>query len=276
MTKEQEQRSKLSQALYQVFENAQLIVENARMKSSKQMQQLQQEAQQLHTKQQELENRIKEGKAQPQDVLPVYQQTLEVERNEKQLQEQDQKYLDLRAKLKIERDLYYNIGLSLMSKDIPEFVLQQYFDLIRLNAHRYTLQDHQLMVHQDSTLNTQIRSKRQDIVTALDKKMAELEQQRRVIEGRIASVQQREELSTHQADIESYKKIQAKLITDTEEALRLANEQINIVKQQLQHKPAEKSQVEEKKVLFLRREIWLKNFFPHAVFRLSAFCGYML
>jgi mono/diheme cytochrome c family protein len=218
LTEEQEQRSLLFQALYQAFEMAQLTVEDARIDGSKQMEQLQREAEQLHNKQEHLERSITDGKEKLQEALPTYQKSLEVERKIKTLQERDQQLLDLKTKLKSERDFYYNIGINLMSKDLPESVMQRYYDLIRLNANRYALQDHQLIIHHDAKVDDQIRSARQEIVNELDKKMTVL-----------ASIQPRS--TANQADLEGYKKIKAKLITDTEEAMRLANEQAKIVKQ---------------------------------------------
>lgn len=230
LTREQGHRSSLFQALYQAFEMAQLTVENARIDRSKQVNELERQAEQLQIQKDDLERKITEGKGKSQDVLKIYQQILEIERKITELQEQDQELSNLKAKLKSERDLYYNIGISLISKDLPEPILQRYFDLIRLNANRYTLQQHQLVIHQDQKVSEQIRSVRQVIVNELDQKISELERQRKIIEGKISSAQQREELNVNQAYIEGDKKMKAKLITDTEEALRLAEDQPKILK----------------------------------------------
>lgn len=224
LTKEQEQRNNLFGALYQAFDEAQLIVENARIDGSQQMSKLEQESQQLSTKQDDLERSIKEGKNPTQEALKIYQQSLELEKKINKLKEQDQQFAALKSKIKNERDLYYNVGISLMSKDLPESEFERYLNLIRLNKNRYTLKDHELHIQQDAKVNDQIRSERQEIVNELDRKISELEQQRKVIEGKMSSAQQREELFTNQAEIDAYKKIKAKLITDTEEALRLATE----------------------------------------------------
>lgn len=232
LSKEREQRSRLSESLYQAFEIPQLTIENARIERSKQMEQLQQEARELGIRQEDLERRIKEGKENPQAALEVYQQSLEIERKINHLLNQDQQLNLLKSKLKSERDLYANVGINLMSKEISDSKLQSYFDLIRLNSSRYALQNQQLVIHQDKKINAQIRSARQAIVDELNQKITELEDRRKIIEGKIASAQQREELTVNQSDIDAYKKIKAKLITDTEEALRLADEQVQILKQQ--------------------------------------------
>lgn len=251
LTQEQEQRSQLFQALYQAFEMAQLTVENARIDGSKQIEQLQKEMNQFRMQQEKLERKMTEGPAQSQEVLQIYEKNLEVEKKMKSLEDRDQQLLNIKTQLKNERDLYYHVGITLMSKEIPQSVLQTYFNLIRLNANRYTWQSHQLLVHQNLQVKEHIRLIRKEIVNELDKQIASLEQQRRITEGKISSAEQREELSIHQANIEGYKKIKAKLITDTEEALRLADEQANIViklnQQEERKEPRSESQKSEEK-----------------------------
>lgn len=232
LTKEKEQRNQLSEALYHAFETALLKIENARIEGSKQIEQLKEETQKLQMRQDELERKIREGKESTQSSLKVYQESLELETKINKLLEQDQRLNALKSKIKNERDLYSNVGISLMSKEISDAALQNYFDLIRLNSSRYALQNQQIVVHQNEKINAQSRVVRQAIVDELNQKISDLESRRKIIEGKIVSSFQREELAANQADIDAYKKIKAKLITDTEEALRLADEQAQIIKQQ--------------------------------------------
>ena len=229
LTQELEQRSKLFQTLYQMFDKAQLIVEDARIEGSKNIQQLQKEKQQLQDNLKDAERKMMMGNEGTKNIGQDYQQILGIDKKIKHIQDKDQQLLDLKTKLKSERDLYQNVGLSLMSKDLPEWVLERYVDLVQLNANRYTFQDHQLTIQQDEESRNHIRLIRQEITNELDKKISNLERQRKVIEGKIFSAKQREELNANQADIEGYKKIKAKLITDIEETLRLADEQANII-----------------------------------------------
>jgi mono/diheme cytochrome c family protein len=240
LTEEKEKRDKLAQAIYQTFETAQLTIDNARIDGSQQIAQLQQEVKKLRAQQEELERKITEGRESPNAVLPIYEKNLDIERKIKKIQEQDQQMLQLKSLLKREQDLYFSIGINLISKDVGRLAFQTYLNLIELNAHRYTLQNHQLKI-QDQQVSDRMRAARQEIVRQLDQKIAELEQKRQIIEGKIVSAQQREELMANQAAIEGFKKIKAKLITDTEEALRLANEQAEIVKS-LSREPGVRSQ----------------------------------
>lgn len=230
LSEEQELREDLAHVIYQTFETAQLTIEDARIEDNQQLRKFQQEVKQLRVQQEELEQASKEGKRSSEDALKSYQQILEIEKKIKKLEEQDQQFLALKTQLKRERDLYSTVGTALLSKNVSETIFQPYLDLIRSNQQRYHLSDHQLSIHHSDQTDQQIRKIRQEIIAELDKKIAELKQQRQVIEGRINSAEQREELAMHQAEIDSFSKIKTKLISETEEAMRLANEQVKIVK----------------------------------------------
>jgi mono/diheme cytochrome c family protein len=230
LTEEKEQRENLAQALFQTFETAVLTIENARIDGSQQIERLQNEAIQIRAKQEELERKITEGDESPNKALQIYQENLEIEKKINKIKEQDQQLINLKDKLKRERDLYFNVGISLMGKDVDPSLLKTYLEMIRLNAHRYMMQNHHLMIVGDDQLVDRIRQVRQKMIKDLDHKIGEFEWKKEIIEGKMTSAQQREELNANQADIDNLKKIKAKLITDTEEALRLAKEQASIVK----------------------------------------------
>jgi hypothetical protein len=122
------------------------------------------------------------------------------------LQEQDQQLVNLKMKIRKERELYFNLGVNLITKNGGDEILQAYFTLIRLNAERYHLQNHRLNIQHDKQVEEQIRATRQVILQKLD-------QQPR----------------TDQSALDTVSKLKAKLLTDTEEALRLAQQQVNMV-----------------------------------------------
>lgn len=230
LTEEQHLRENLLQALYQTYETEQLLLENARIDGSQQLIKLQQEAQQLRNRQEDLERKVTEGKESANAPLEVYQQILEIERKMKRLQGQDDQLLKLKADLKKERDLYFNTGVSLLIKNVSDETFKTYVGMIRLNSNRYTLQDHQLHFNREKQVDDRIRNERKIIVQDLDQKISDLQMQIGKFEGKAVTSQQREEISNREAEIEGYKKAKAKLITDTEEAMRLAREQEEIVK----------------------------------------------
>jgi mono/diheme cytochrome c family protein len=206
LTQEKDRRDQLEQAVYQAFEIAQFTIEDARIERSQQIEKLQQEAQQLQEQQRALENKVTEGKGSAQEVIQIYQQGLEVDQKIRKLQEQDQQLVNLKMKVKKERELYFNLGVNLITKNVSDEILQAYLNLIRLNAQRYSLQDHQLNIHPNKQVEEHIRATRQAILQELD-----------------------QQPQTDQAARDNVKKLKAKLVTDTEEALRLAQQQVDIV-----------------------------------------------
>lgn len=230
LTREREQRTNLLESLYHSFESPQLIIENARIQTNFKIEQLNDKMQKLNIRKQILEDEIKEGRNSLESAVEVYKQMLEVEKEINGLVEYDQMLNSLKSKLKTERELYYQIGMGISSKEISEADEQHFFDLVRMNGQRYSLQGDQLVVKHEEDQKKLMRETRQLIIDEFDRKISELEGQRRLIEGKINSAHNNEDLNAIQLDIDGYKKLRAKLITETEEAFRLADDQSEIVK----------------------------------------------
>jgi len=84
--------------------------------------------------------------------------------------------------------------------------LQNYLDLIRLNQNRFIWKGQHLDINNDANRLAKIRVDRQKIIDAMDEKISELARNRKILEGRIISSMQREELNVNQSEIEAYQK----------------------------------------------------------------------
>lgn len=226
---QQERRDNLTTALFQVYENAQFIVENARIENSQEMEKLRKEQENLEQQAEESKRKVADNQGALKNALDIYQKILVLEQKLGVLKEEDKKYLDLEASLKEEKNIYFNLGVSLISKDVSDGLFQNYLEIIRLNGSRYADADHHLKFQQDEKGDEKIRSYRQKIVDALNQQISQLEKQMEVIEGKIYSAQRVIELQSKQVEIDAYKKLRDKLITDTEEALRLVAKQRALV-----------------------------------------------
>lgn len=225
LTKEQEKRSQLLQAVYQGFDASFIVLEEARIAGSKQLEELQQEEKNLNEKQDDLSLQNVKGTIGQQDLLSLYEQRLQLKIKMNDLERKDHNFRDLKSNLKAEKELYFNLGINLIGKNASESMLKNYEELIRLNANRYTIEDHQLVIHHDPKLEEKMRDYRKKITDELESKVADLEREKKIEEGKMTSSEQREVLNNLQSEIEAYKKLRAKVVTDTEEALRLARDQ---------------------------------------------------
>lgn len=230
LSAERDRRENLEQTLYQSFEIAQQKIEGARVDHSKQLGELQKEEITLKSQEEGLERQISAGQGSVEEASAIYQASLNLAKKITKLQEQDQQYLDLKSSVKQERDLFFNLGVSLISKDVSDEVLNDYLEMIRLSGNRYGLKDHQLMYQADKAGEEKVRVIRQKIIDSLDQQIADLGKQREILEGKIATAQRREELYTNQVESDSLKSLKARLITDTEETIRLSQKQEEMVK----------------------------------------------
>jgi mono/diheme cytochrome c family protein len=228
LSEEHERREKLSQALYQAFDIPQVILEAARIEKSIELQKLQSEQKQLQSEEEGLIQSAISSDQSLQGSLQVYERKLALMQQIQKLQEHDQEFLTLKNDIKKERDIYFNLGASLINKHVNDSILDHFIEMIKLNDHRYSVEDHRLIFHQTAAAEDEIVAQREKIIQNFDQQIAQLRTARLVLEGKIATEKRREELSNNQIESDSLSKLKAKLITETQEALRLVQEQRDI------------------------------------------------
>lgn len=238
LSKEQGQRMQLDNYLYQAFDTDQRVIDEARVQWTKDLEEAQRQRQSLQKEQFNIENEIEQGKAQPAQAVPIYRNLLTLEQRMAYLQEQDQMLQGLKADLKKEKTLYQSLGISLITKQVNESILTDFYHVIELNKDRYTFKDNRLIIEVNPDKIAKIRTLRDQIVREVDQRIKELQQELTITKGKAA--QKSEDIATAEADIETYKKLSARLITDTEEAIRLMNKQKQNVEKFEAHKNDQK------------------------------------
>lgn len=229
LSEEQDRRDRLNDALYETFERSQIEIDMARIDHSKKIEELQQRSYALKQQLADLERTVEDGQAPPEKALKVYQENLEIERKIDMLQKEDQQLLLLKSENKRERDLYYNLGMTLLSKNVDNELLEKYFELIRLDVYPLAWNGSKLFSNRKRDLDEKAKILLQEIVKEIDGKMVALEREKQLINGKIASATRTEQLTAVQIDIDAFKKLKARIITDTEEALRSAAKQETMI-----------------------------------------------
>ncbi len=229
LSEEHERREKLSQALYQAYDVPLVIIESARVERSIELQKLKAELRQSQAKEESLVNSAMSSDQSRQEFLQVHEQKLSLMKEIQQLEGDDEEYLLLKKEIRKEREIYFNLGAALINKQVESQLLDDFIEMIKLNDQRYAIEKQQLIFHQTDAVDGKIVAVRQQIVQVLDQQMAELRSARQILEGKIATERRREELANNQIEIDSLIKLKAKLLTETQEALRLVQEQKEIV-----------------------------------------------
>lgn len=231
LTQESNKRKSLDDALYHSFEQPQLMIEDARIEQSQLLQSDQQKKKELQDRIDELEHQVKEGKVASQEALELYQNKLVLEQEMKKLEIKRNLYLELKSEVKREREIYFNLGMNLINKNVPEDALNTYFNIIKLNQNRYQIENGHLAITNGSEQIKQMRELQQELVRSLEKKVLDLKNRQKVIEEERDPNTKIETLKDIEADINAYEKLQAKTITDLEEALRSMKKQKELVNQ---------------------------------------------
>jgi mono/diheme cytochrome c family protein len=225
LSEEQDRRDGLNDSLYETYERSQNEIDIARIDHSKQLEELQKVN--YHLKQQltDLENSYEENQTDGQNALKVYQESLETERKIDRLRKEDEQLLMLKSELKRERDLYHHLGMTLLSKNVSDELLEKYFELIRLDAYPFGWNGSRLIEQRQKNIQVKAKVLLQAIVKENDEKILALEQEKKIINGKIASASRTEQMAAVQVEIDGFKKLKAKIITDVEEILRLQTKQ---------------------------------------------------
>jgi mono/diheme cytochrome c family protein len=224
LSEEQDRREKLIAVLYETFETALITIDQARIGYSKEIEELKRQNRALKQKQTALERSVEENLA-----LQNYKQNLEIERQMDQFQNDDQQLLMLKEEVKREKEIFYSLGLNLLSKGVSDELFRKYIELIQLNMQAYALQNLKLVFLLPQDHEAKARELVQAMTKEMERKIASLEQEKRVISGKMASAVRSEELMNIQADLEANKKLKAKMITDIEETFRSVEKQKKMI-----------------------------------------------
>ncbi len=230
LNREQDRRDKLLRLLYEVYETAVLLVEKARADESRLIQQMQEQQTTLINRQAQLEALVAEGKLSNERAIKNYQEHLQLTQNIHQLQKKDTQFVELIQEIRREKELYQNLGLSLISKDLNEELLENYLKWIELNKDRYSIENGQLALHMNEEQEKRMRQLQTKLVHTLNEKIEQLQAQQKILQGKFSTAQRNEELTTNRADLLAYQKLKASVISTIEEAIRSIEKQHKLIK----------------------------------------------
>ncbi|MFI5343404.1 MAG: c-type cytochrome, partial [Chlamydiales bacterium] len=229
LSEEQDRREKLIEVLYETFETALITMDQARISYSKEIEELMRQNRALKQEQTALERSVEEGQGSLESSLLIYKQNLEIERKMDQLQKGDRQMQMLKEEVKREKEIFYSLGMNLLSKGVSDELFRKYIELIQLNRNAYALQNQKLVFLLPQDNEVKARELVQAMMQEMERKIAALEQEKRVLSGKMASATKNEELMDIQTDLEANQKLKAKMITDIEAALRLVENQKTMV-----------------------------------------------
>lgn len=218
LVEERKQRDILATVIYQTFEEELHIINTMRIEEYAELIDMQNKLKELSLKRSSLEEKAITGKDSAKELTDLYGEELALSSKLRQRQEIDQKFMDLMALLKQEEEVYQNLGIAFITKEMGEEFLQIYVDLIALNKGRYSIADGKLMLIESSDeKDHKSEELKEKLVGILLSKIESLEKEK--------SLENSKELSLL---ISGYIKLKNKLIADLEQTNRLRQKQKEI------------------------------------------------
>jgi mono/diheme cytochrome c family protein len=228
LSKEQERRQQLEDALYKVFDTAQVRVEEARIAHNTLIEEKQKQLSETKEQQAALEYRLAKKEGSPQEALTLYQKNLELTQQLQTLQNEDEKFLTIKNSLKKERDVYANLGIDLISKDMNEDTLHAFIALILLNQDRYQIHHNHLQLS-DANQVEQMNQLQHKLVEDIQNEIDALQEKIKIADAKINSAQKIADIKTLEADLAAYEKIKAKFKRNMAEVQNLMQQQTETV-----------------------------------------------
>lgn len=235
-------KDSLDTCLYKVFEDTKELIETSRIKEYQNIASLKEKLDKVKDRQALLFDKIKDGKGDPKEAAEVYQEQLSILTELKRDQGFDQILVKLRTLVDREKQIYAEIGSTLLTlKAEKEKLLDVYLKAIQSNPNEYFMEKERLHYFDDPDKEEEVKKTEKELVEILDKQIEELKKQEIIIEGKIYSQQISDELASIKAKMDALIKFKKELSSGFHDAVKLRQEQTELMKQYQTHWSDEKA-----------------------------------
>lgn len=226
-----EMRSRLAEGIYLAFDEADFNLERARSSYYPQLAALNKQLDDIQNKRKNLYAEVKEGQREPKEAVDVYQDEFILLSRIQKLKETDNLYLQMKTNLKKERDIFDLMGKGLIQNDGEDNSLALFQKALTLLDDSYTYENGVFTYQFDADKSKELTTIGTKLVANMQRKIDILIQSKKVVEGKISSVERSEQLSELNAQIGMLIKLKNSLIAGFEETQRLRQQQADLFEQ---------------------------------------------
>lgn len=230
---EQRQRDDLFNELYVVFDQADQILDTARIEEYKVINSIREKIDEVNFKRAELIEKLAKDTAPSKDIVDLYKQELDLSRQIKKHEEADSLLIDLKNLVEKEEKIYQTLGITLISESFLGDMFEKYLNLIKLNNAEYKVVDGKLNAFFDEEKEKKMKQITEELVESLERQIRLKEKEQLIVEAKLPSQERTMELEDLKADILGFKKVRNTLISGTEEAVRLREQQKTLYEEYL-------------------------------------------
>lgn len=211
LSDEAKTRDDLMSHIYDTFNSAQYTLEKYRIALSPQMTELEQK---LKTTNQNLltsQALAEQNKSSPEESVKLYQQKLTEEQSLKKLEDKDVQLQNIITQINNEKQTLVDLGLSIIAQQESDIDLKKFFQLIDLLKGNYSIDNDTLAYKPVDP--AQLKALTNDLKEEVDKQIIQLNQQKFILTGKIASTKVNDEIQAIAARENSLKSLKNKIST---------------------------------------------------------------
>lgn len=209
---EKERREQLAEEIYKTYDTAVIQIDKARSHEHPDMRHVVELYDQIKKKRQV-------SSLTDQEALQLYQQELVLAKQLKELQDKDQKFIDLTASIRKEQAIYQSMGNALISADVDEELWQSFLKLLGLNAGQIEFVNEKLSINSNDDKSHQRNKIVGSMVVVFDANISAANKRKTIAEGRLPSPSRDAEIQAIELDIATQQRLKAQL----KEAMKLGS-----------------------------------------------------
>lgn len=230
LTAERLQRENLASALYNAFEQAVLTIDETRVLQGRYLDKIEEEYQQAKGQRESLYAEVQLGEANPEDAARLYAEELRIMNQLSQQQGIDDLLKSLTDQVQEEKDLFQDLGATLINNRARKDLIDRYLQLTLLNQGRYSSVGGRLVMEFSVEREREIDRIGRELIDVFAQAEAKQREGRKVVEGQLPSAARTEKLDEYDKAIIGFQNLQRKLISTLAQAQRAREKQLALYK----------------------------------------------
>lgn len=177
LSQEQQLRDELFASLYQAFDEAKFTIEEGRIANDAKLAEVDSERKGLQKERAALASELAAGTASPEQALNLYEKELILGNAIQSYRSKDQVFLDLKAEVAREEQLYRGMGVTLIGRRVPDQIFERFLNILKIHEEAYTLQDGVLTYTLEADKEDKMGKLAEQVLTDVEQFIAEEEKE---------------------------------------------------------------------------------------------------
>ncbi len=225
LNKEQQENDKLFNAIYEVYDRADQVIDTARILEYQTVNAIEAEINEVEAQEQTLPLKIEKGLASPQESAALFLKKLNLRKSLNQHKQADEMLVRLKDLVSQEAQVYQNLGVLLIGITIDGDSFDHYLTVVHSNSLQYGTDKGRLTLTVDQDKTVQGDEAVEKLAATLQQGLETTREELKIVGGKLPSRERSERLEKLNQQLKSYQRLKDGLISGHEKGKRLRKEQ---------------------------------------------------